>query len=100
MAVHTKLDLFQMQSLPLDAKIRMTVRRITDFIEYHDAYISISGGKDSRVLDDIESRFIGCRAADSFDDHIRTKSFCNLCQAFVYILCHGVDGVVSAYPFG
>lgn len=59
MAVHTKLDLFQMQSLPLDAKIRMTVRRITDFIEYHDAYISISGGKDSRVLDDIESRFIG-----------------------------------------
>lgn len=40
MAVHTKLDLFQMQSLPLDAKIRMTVRRITDFIEYHDAYLS------------------------------------------------------------
>lgn len=37
----------------------MAVRRITDFIEYHDAYISISGGKDSRVLDDIESRFIG-----------------------------------------
>ena len=57
MAVHTKIDLFQMQSLPLDAKIRMTVRRMNDFIDVHDAYISISGGKDSRVLDDIESRF-------------------------------------------
>lgn len=68
MAVHTKLDLFQMQSLPLDAKIRMTVRRITDFIEYHDAYISISGGKDSRVLDDIESRFIGAGLPRVFVD--------------------------------
>ena len=68
MAVHTKLDLFQMQSLPLDAKIRMAVRRITDFIEYHDAYISISGGKDSRVLDDIESRFIGAGLPRVFVD--------------------------------
>ena len=26
MAAHTKIDLYQMQSLPLDAKIRMTAR--------------------------------------------------------------------------
>lgn len=27
MAAHTKIDLYQMQSLPLDAKIRMTARQ-------------------------------------------------------------------------
>lgn len=58
MTVHSKYDLIQMQSLPLDIKIRMTARRIRDFADYNDAYISISGGKDSRVLDDIESRFV------------------------------------------
>lgn len=68
MAVHTKTDLFQMQSLSLDAKIRMTVRRMNDFIDVHDAYISISGGKDSRVLDDIESRFIGAGLPRVFID--------------------------------
>lgn len=52
MAAHTKIDLYQMQSLPLDAKIRMTARRIDAFIDRNDAYLSISGGKDSRVLDD------------------------------------------------
>lgn len=33
MAAHTKIDLYQMQSLPLDAKIRMTARRIDAFID-------------------------------------------------------------------
>lgn len=51
MAAHTKIDLYQMQSLPLDAKIRMTARRIDAFIDRNDAYLSISGGKDSRVLE-------------------------------------------------
>lgn len=58
MAVHTKTDLLQMQSLPLDAKIRMTARRISTFCDSEDAYLSISGGKDSRVLDDLERRFV------------------------------------------
>lgn len=58
MAVHTKTDLLQMQSLPLDAKIRMTARRISVFCDSEDAYLSISGGKDSRVLDDLERRFV------------------------------------------
>ena len=41
MAAHTKIDLYQMQSLPLDAKIRMTARRIDAFIDRNDAYLSI-----------------------------------------------------------
>ena len=42
MAAHTKIDLYQMQSLPLDEKIRMTARRIDAFIDRNDAYLSIS----------------------------------------------------------
>lgn len=68
MAAHTKIDLYQMQSLPLDAKIRMTARRIDAFIDRNDAYISISGGKDSRVLDDIERRFVRAKLPRVFID--------------------------------
>lgn len=41
-----------MQSLPLEAKIIMTKRRIRDWYEYWDGqvYVSFSGGKDSTVL--------------------------------------------------
>lgn len=61
-------DLRQMQSLPLDVKIKMTKRRIRDWYEYWDGqvYISFSGGKDSTVLlhlarqvySDIEAVFV------------------------------------------
>ena len=50
---HTMTDLHQMQSLPLSAKIRMTQRRIDDWInEFGEdgVYLSFSGGKDSTVL--------------------------------------------------
>ena len=49
---HTAYDLIQMQSLPLDIKIRMTKERIRQWYEYWDGqvYISFSGGKDSTVL--------------------------------------------------
>lgn len=49
---HTAYDLIQMQSLPLDIKIRMTKERIQQWYEYWDGqvYISFSGGKDSTVL--------------------------------------------------
>lgn len=49
---HTRADLAQMQSLPLEAKIKMSQRRIRDWYEYFDTqvYISFSGGKDSTVL--------------------------------------------------
>ena len=49
---HQSYDLAQMQSLPLDAKIRMTERRIREWYEEFDGdvYVSVSGGKDSQVL--------------------------------------------------
>lgn len=53
---HTLTDLYQMQALPLSAKIRMTKYRITQWIEEYGedrVYVSFSGGKDSTVLLDI-----------------------------------------------
>lgn len=53
---HVISDLYQMQSLPLNAKISMTQRRIREWVdEYGEdgVYISFSGGKDSTVLLDI-----------------------------------------------
>lgn len=49
---HTASDLAQMQSLPLEAKIRMTKQRIRAWYEYWggQVYVSFSGGKDSTVL--------------------------------------------------
>lgn len=49
---HAAYDLEQMQSLPLEAKIVMTQRRIREWYEHWDgqAYVSFSGGKDSTVL--------------------------------------------------
>lgn len=65
---HNKGDLQQMQSLPLEAKILMTQRRIRDWVDYWhgDVYVSFSGGKDSTVLkhivdgmyDDIPAVFV------------------------------------------
>lgn len=49
---HMPYDLKQMQSLPLEAKIRMTQERIRQWHEYWEGnvYVSFSGGKDSTVL--------------------------------------------------
>lgn len=49
---HTTYDLKQMQSLPLEAKILMTKRRICEWYDHWDGqvYVSFSGGKDSTVL--------------------------------------------------
>lgn len=49
---HSKDDLRQMQSLPLEAKILMTQRRIRDWYDHWngEVYVSFSGGKDSTVL--------------------------------------------------
>lgn len=56
MGKHTVGDLYQMQSLPLSAKIQMTERRICEWAEYYGTdgiYLAFSGGKDSSVLLDI-----------------------------------------------
>lgn len=65
---HNNDDLRQMQSLPLEAKILMTQRRIRDWVDYWNGnvYVSFSGGKDSTVLkhivdgmfDDIPAVFV------------------------------------------
>lgn len=50
---HTISDLYQMQALPLSAKIRMTELRIRAWVEEYGedgVYVSFSGGKDSTVL--------------------------------------------------
>lgn len=65
---HQPWDLAQMQSLPLEAKIRMTQQRIRIWYEHWEGqvYVSFSGGKDSTVLkhivdgmyDDVPALFI------------------------------------------
>lgn len=49
---HSASDLRQMQSLPLEAKIAMSQRRIKEWYDHWDGqvYVSFSGGKDSTVL--------------------------------------------------
>lgn len=49
---HTRDDLRQMQSMPLEAKVIMTQNRIREWYEHWDGdvYVSFSGGKDSTVL--------------------------------------------------
>ncbi len=64
MAKHTYEDLIQMQSLPLDAKVRMTMQRIKGWIdEYGEDAVSVSfsGGKDSTVLMDIIRNKMGLK---------------------------------------
>ena len=52
---HEMWELKQRQSLPLNAKIQMTITRVREWYEYwinkgEDVYLSWSGGKDSTVL--------------------------------------------------
>lgn len=58
---HQISDLYQMQALPLDIKIRMTEFRIREWYNHYggDVYCSFSGGKDSTVLLDIIRNTMG-----------------------------------------
>lgn len=50
---HTISDLYQMQSMPLAIKVRMTQNRIRGWVDnfgLDGVYVSFSGGKDSTVL--------------------------------------------------
>lgn len=51
--MHTKDDLRQMQALPLELKVKLTERRIREWVHEfgtNGVYVSFSGGKDSTVL--------------------------------------------------
>ena len=57
---HTMSDLYQMQSLPLSMKIRMTQNRIREWVDYYGTdgvYIGFSGGKDNGKKCQMESYF-------------------------------------------
>lgn len=60
---HTANELKQMQSLPLDIKIKMSCRRIQEWYDYWqgDVYVSFSGGKDSTVLMDLVKNKCGLK---------------------------------------
>lgn len=69
MATHTRDDLRQMQALPLDLKVKLTERRIREWVHEFGTdgvFVSFSGGKDSTVLlnivrslyPDIEAAFV------------------------------------------
>lgn len=71
MAKHTIEELYQMQSLSLDSKVRMTMTRIKGWIqEYGEdgVYASFSGGKDSTVLLDIIRNKMGYNIPAVFVD--------------------------------
>ena len=53
MAKHTMQELYQLQALPLNIKVRMTAERVRNWVnEFGEdgAYLSFSAGKDSTVL--------------------------------------------------
>ena len=78
---HTIGDLYQMQSLPLSAKIRMTEYRIREWVDYYGddgVYISFSGGKDSTVLLDIARKMypkIGAVYVDTGLEYPEVREF-------------------------
>lgn len=78
---HTIGDLYQMQSLPLSAKIRMTEYRIREWVDYYGedgVYISFSGGKDSAVLLDIARKLypnIGAVYVDTGLEYPEVREF-------------------------
>lgn len=58
---HTAAGLAQLQSLPLEAKITLSKKRIKEWYDYWDGevYVSFSGGKDSTVLKHLVENTVG-----------------------------------------
>lgn len=76
-------ELYQLQALPLSLKIRMTERRIRDWVnEFGESgvYVSFSGGKDSTVLLNIaRGLYPGLKAmyVDTGLEYAEIRSFVN-----------------------
>ena len=47
---HTLAELRQLQALPLEAKFGLTFNRVRGWLQQHDAFVSFSGGLDSKVV--------------------------------------------------
>ena len=117
---HTMSDLYQMQSLPLNAKIQMTKRRIDEWVDKFGedgCYVSFSAGKDSTVLADIIRNICGYRDiplvfidvptqypelkqfAQTFDNLVILKpkiSFAKVCEKYGFpIISKEVSNCVS-----
>lgn len=73
---HTMSDLYQMQGMPLDVKVKMTLRRIQEWYEAYNGnvYVSFSGGKDSTVLLDLVRRIYPDMKAVFFNTGIEHPS--------------------------
>ena len=81
MAAHTKIDLYQMQSLPLDAKIRMTAQRIDAFIDRNDAYLSMDDVYQGENLTPVIREFEGIIKDGDFkiaDNNLLKTHFLNV----------------------
>ena len=117
MAKRERWELQQMQSLPLELKIRKSQERIKEWYEYWDGmvYISYSGGKDSTVLkhlvdslyDDVPTVFVNTgleypevqKAAIKNSDVVLTPkmNFKKVLQTYGYpIISKEISGVVAA----
>jgi 3'-phosphoadenosine 5'-phosphosulfate sulfotransferase (PAPS reductase)/FAD synthetase len=79
----------QKQSLPLEAKVKMTERRIREWYDYWggDVYVSFSGGKDSTVLLHIARQIYPNITAVYFNtpDFPEVKSFIKSCGNITWI---------------
>lgn len=117
MAKRERWELQQMQSLPLELKIRKSQERIKEWYEYWDGmvYISYSGGKDSTVLkhlvdslyDDVPTVFVNTgleypevqKAAIKNSDVVLTPkmNFKKVLQTYGYpIISKEISQVVAA----
>lgn len=117
MAKRERWELQQMQSLPLELKIRKSQERIKEWYEYWDGmvYISYSGGKDSTVLkhlvdslyDDVPTVFVNTgleypevqKAAIKNSDVVLTPkmNFKKVLQTYGYpIISKEISEVVAA----
>ena len=90
MAKHTMSDLYQMQSMPLSIKVRMTEERIRGWIEEYGedgVYISFSGGKDSTVLLDMVRRLYPDVLAVFVDTGLEYPEIRNFVKTFDNVEC-------------
>ncbi len=83
MGKHTIGELHQMQSLPLSAKIKMTERRVREWVEYYGTdgvALAFSGGKDNGNKNKMESTLKKPTNAKEKNPNLRPGSFHNILQ--------------------